>query len=269
VAFEADDGQEPSVWIYELSGRTAMRRLTFGGGNRAPVWSPDGQWVVFQSDREGDLALFRQRADGTGAAERVTKPDAGDEHIPQSVSPDGKHLLLTVRKERTYTLWTTTVPGASGTKPEPFGGVRSEHGLVEGVFSADGRWVAYQEPDPGTTQVFLQPFPATGAKYLVRQGGHPYWSPKDDQLILNVAAGRSVIVPVTTAPAVAFGQAVNFPRAGRNENSPRTSRRNVDSHPDGEHIVGVTTDGGGQGTARQITVVLNWFDELRARVPTR
>jgi hypothetical protein len=259
-----------SVWIYELAGRTAIRRLTFGGKNRAPIWSPDGQWVVFQSDREGDLAMFRQRADGTGVAERVTKPEAGEEHIPQSVSPDGKHLLFTVRKERTYTLRTTQVPAGVGAKAEPFGGVRSERGLVEGVFSPDGRLVAYQEPvlENSNPPVFLQPFPATGAKYLVRQlGGHPYWSPKGDQLILNVRAGQSVIVPVTTTPAVAFGQEVNFPRSGRSENAPTSARRNVDSHPDGEHIVGITNANAGQGASRQITVVLNWFDELRARVP--
>jgi hypothetical protein len=46
-----------------------------------------------------------------------------------------------------------------------------------------------------------------------------------------------------------------------------SARRNVDSHPDGEHIVGITNAGAGQGASRQITVVLNWFDELRARVP--
>jgi Tol biopolymer transport system component len=270
VVFEVSDEREPSVWIYELSGRTAMRRLTFGGKNRAPIWSPDGQWVMFQSDREGDLAVFRQRADGTDVAERATKPEAGEEHIPQSMSPDGRHLLFTVRKERTYSLWTTPVTGGVGARAEPFGGVRSEHGLIEGAFSPDGRWVAYQEPVPetGNPPVFLQPFPATGAKYLVRQlGGHPYWSPKGDQLILNVGAGQSVIVPVTTTPAVAFGQEVNVPRTGRGEGPPLSSRRHVDSHPDGEHIVRITNAGAGQGASRQITVVLNWFDELRARVP--
>jgi hypothetical protein len=46
-----------------------------------------------------------------------------------------------------------------------------------------------------------------------------------------------------------------------------SARRNVDSHPDGEHIVAVTNAGVGEGTSRQIIVVLNWFDELRARVP--
>lgn len=76
-----------------------------------------------------------------------------------------------------------------------------------------------------------------------------------------------MIVPVTTTPAVAFGQEVNFPRSGRSETAPTSSRRNVDSHPDGEHIVAVTNAGVGEGTSRQIIVVLNWFDELRARVP--
>jgi hypothetical protein len=76
-----------------------------------------------------------------------------------------------------------------------------------------------------------------------------------------------VIVPVTTTPAVTFGQEVNFPRANRGEGPPESSRRNVDSHPDGEHIVAVTNAGVGEGTSRQIIVVLNWFDELRARVP--
>ena len=69
-----------------------------------------------------------------------------------------------------------------------------------------------------------------------------------------------------TTPAVAFGQPVDFPRAGRGEPNPSTTRRNVDSLPDGEHIVGVTNASAGEGAGRQITVVLNWLDEVRARV---
>ena len=53
IAFGTDDGKEANVWIYDLSGATAMRRLTFGGRNRFPIWSADGQRVAFQSDREG------------------------------------------------------------------------------------------------------------------------------------------------------------------------------------------------------------------------
>src|SRR5262249_48358535 len=69
VAVSSENANEAIVWIHDLSGTTSMRRLTLVGRNRFPVWSPDGQYVAFQSDREGDLAIFRQRADGTGMAE--------------------------------------------------------------------------------------------------------------------------------------------------------------------------------------------------------
>ena len=68
VAFDSEDEKESVVWIYELSGASAMRRLTFEGKNRSPVWSADGLRVAFQSDREGDLAVFQQPADGSGTA---------------------------------------------------------------------------------------------------------------------------------------------------------------------------------------------------------
>ena len=147
--------------------------------------------------------------------------------------------------------------------------------VVEGVFSPDGHWVAYQarEAATGPVQTYLQPFPPTGAKYLVGDGGHPYWSPKGDQLILNVGAGASAIVPVKTTPAVTFGKPIDFPRTGRTERSPTSNRRNADSLPDGEHIIGVTSgptpivgERIATSTTREIIVVLNWFDEVRRKV---
>jgi Tol biopolymer transport system component len=74
------------VWLYDLSGVGAPRRLTFAGRNRFPVWSPDSRRLAFQSDRGGDAAIFVQNADGTGEAERLTRADADAIHMP-----DGSH----------------------------------------------------------------------------------------------------------------------------------------------------------------------------------
>jgi eukaryotic-like serine/threonine-protein kinase len=63
VVYEMDDGKEAALWISDLSGFNASRRLTFQGANRYPVWSADGERVAFQPDREGDLDIFWQRAD--------------------------------------------------------------------------------------------------------------------------------------------------------------------------------------------------------------
>jgi Tol biopolymer transport system component len=265
VAFDTEDEKEAVVWLYDLSGARAVQRLTFGGKNRHPIWSRDGKWVAFQSDREGDLAIFRQLADGSGTAERLTKPEAGAEHVAQSWSSGDGHLLFSVLKDKQWTLWTMTM---NDRRPARFGDVHS-NALVEGVFSPDGRWIAYQEGNATVRGVFVQPFPATGAKYLVRQGGHPYWSAKGDALVLNVGSNSSVRIPFTTTPRVAFGQAEDFSRAGRSEGNPGTTRRNADSMPDGEHIIGVY-DGATTGAeAAQIQVVLNWFDEVRQRAPRR
>ena len=72
----------------------------------------------------------------------------------------------------------------------PFGDVHSIE-LAEGAFSPDGQWVAYRSRESEATpgEVFLQPFPATGTKYLVRNGSHVYWSPKGDELFVNAGAG--------------------------------------------------------------------------------
>jgi hypothetical protein len=103
-------------------------------------------------------------------------------------------------------------------------------------------------------------------------GGHPYWSPKGDELILNVNPVRSVSVAVTTTPTVGFGRPADFSRTGRIEPNPAINRRGADAMPDGQHVIGVMSAGvsdAGSAPVSHIIVVLNWFEELKARVPTK
>ena len=271
AAFEREDAGNADIWLFDLAGTSPIRRLTFGGGNRAPVWSGDSQWIVFQSNREGDAAIFRQRADGAGTAERLTRPEAGLLHVPQSSSPDDAHLLFTVLKDGQSSLW---VLAMQDRRASSFAGVQSRL-LVEATFSPDGRWVAYHvfRPDQGRGQIpdsFVQPFPATGAAYQVPVeigSGHPVWSRKGDEIVAGIALNRDAAIPVTTMPRVVFGRPVEFARGARLGESPVT-RRNSDVMPDGR-ILGVMHAGSGQsgnlGTP-QINVVLNWFDDLRQKV---
>jgi dipeptidyl aminopeptidase/acylaminoacyl peptidase len=118
VAIGTDDGKVANVWIYDLSGTTAARQLTFGGRNKYPVWTADGKRVAFQSDRETDLAIFWQLADGTGTAERLTKPDKDTAHIPESASPDGKTLSFDVATRSEHALWTLALADQKVIFPE-------------------------------------------------------------------------------------------------------------------------------------------------------
>ena len=148
MTFASDsDSDDANVWIYEVAGTTAPRRLTFEGANRYPIWLADGERVAFQSNREGDLGIFSQRADGTGPVQRLTTPDEGVAHVPDSVSPDGETLSFTAAEREGSAVWMLALESLEAT---PFA-VEPSTFLSQAVFSPDGQWVAYQDNESGAT----------------------------------------------------------------------------------------------------------------------
>jgi serine/threonine-protein kinase len=264
IAFGTDDGKEAIIWIYDLSGATETRRLTFGSNNRYPAWSADSKRVAFQSDREGDLAIFWQTADGTESAERLTRPEQKTSHVPESWSPNGQTLLYSVTKDADISLWMLSMKDKTGM---PFGNVHSS--VPPGaVFSPDGQWVAYSSGLSFETTVYVQPFPATGAKYqlVAKQSDSPHevvWSPNGRELFYNPRPRGFEAVPVYTKPTFTFGRAVPVTRPF--QLAPPEARRTYDILSPSGKFVGLMREG--YGSPAQIRVVLNWFDELRTRAP--
>jgi serine/threonine-protein kinase len=265
IAFGTDNDKEAIVWIYDLTGGTEARRLTFGSNNRHPVWSADGKRVAFQSDREGDLAIFSRDADGIRPAERLTRPEEKTSHVPESWSPDGKVLLYSAVNKRDVSLWMLSLKDKS---VAPFGNVHSA--VPTGpVFSPDGRWVAYSSGESFGTTIYVQPFPATGSKYQLpaKESDSPHeviWSNDGKELIYNPRPRGFEAVPVNTKPTFTFGHPVAIPRPF--QLAPPEWRRTYDITPSGK-FVGLIREG--YGIPEEIRVVLNWFDELTSRVPVR
>jgi eukaryotic-like serine/threonine-protein kinase len=280
IAAGVADGKQAYVAIWDLDGRTALRRLTFGGNHRYPIWSRDGQRVTYQSDREGDGALYWQRADGTGPAERLTRPEKGREHVPASWSPNDDTLLFTDVPSSTTTfvgaLWTyerrrgVTAPfaGVSGVAQSP-------------MFSPDGRWVAYASRDQGPFGIYVQPFPATGTRYQLpnltgsAQSILPVWSPDGTALYFAPRVGQLAVTAVTTRPTFGFGISIEVPtRFTGTVDGGAVSVRSFDLMPDGRFI-GLYAPGplsAAAGTASrqpEIHIVLNWFEELKRLVPVK
>jgi serine/threonine-protein kinase len=262
VAVGTDDGKDANVWIYELSGATAPRQLTFSGKSRFPVWSPDGQRVAFQSDREGDPGIFSQRADGSGPIDRLTKPEQGAAHVPESWSPDGRTLLFGEKKGTNVTLWSLSLADKTTAR---FDDVQSTTDPPTAMFSPDGRWVAYTSSDRANRNIFVQPFPATGDKFRIAAGGwHPLWFPDGKQLLYRVPGNRNEVVRITTQPSFAVG---NPEAIGVGALLARgVYEREYDATPNGKQLIGVTNQS--QFELSQIQVVQNWFQELKRLVPT-
>jgi serine/threonine-protein kinase len=271
VAVGRNDGQSSDVWTYDTAGKTAIKRLTFGGGSRFPVWSADSRRVTFQSAREGDRGIWWQAAD-SGTAERLTSAAKDEEHIPEAWSRDGARLLFSVRKGLVYSLWVFTL---NGRRTEPFGKVQSEESL-SATFSPDGRWVAYAytERAGGTLSpnrgIFVEPFPPTDEKHQVPKtvlDYHPVWAPDGKSILYVPGSSRPLVsVPITTQPAVAFGKPVALTRAPL-PGLISLDVRGYDLLRDGR-ILSVSVPQGQTGSPpTEIRVVLNWFQELKRLVP--
>jgi eukaryotic-like serine/threonine-protein kinase len=267
IAASSVDAKDATVRIYDLSGASSPRRLTLGGRNRFPIWSGDSQHVAFQSDREGDLAIYMQRADGNGPVERLTHPAKDVSHVPDSWSPDGNHLLFSETKGNETSSWIVSLPDK---KVSPFGGIRTLL-PINAVFSHDGKWVAYQAGRPGENGVFAQPFPPTGPKYQISAGSaahHPAWSRDDKEIIYIPAQANAVVVSVTTKNGVDVSKTTSELPAKGIDGGP-SSIRNFDVMPDGRllGVVNAVAQGSGVPASPQIRVVLNWFEELKQKAP--
>jgi len=277
IVYGTDDGKEAIVWIYGLDGNTQPRRLTFEGRNRFPIWSGDGQWVAFQSDREGDLAIFRQRADGSnGAAERLTKPESETSHVPESWSPKGDTLLFSATKGDAVSLQAL---GLAEQDTTPFAGIVSNR-WPNASFSPDGKWVAYsaRKENEARETLYVQPFPPSGSVYQISTGDahFPAWS-RDGRLLfvdaLRVDNGRVGFVGVNVSTQRGFdvSDSVLVPRRFNVTAGGIGRSRTFDILPDGHHFIGVTGEEllqEGQPSEPQIQVVLNWTEELKQRVAT-
>jgi serine/threonine-protein kinase len=275
-AVDSIEGEEAIIMIYDRTGASAERRLTYEGRSSYPVWSPEGDRIAFLSDREGDAAIFAQRLDGTGGAERLTTPAEGEVHVPESWSPDGKHLSFAAISANGYKLYTLALEDGSVTA---FGNVEAEE-TIGSVFSPDGRWLAYHAlprgatPDSANSGVFIEPFPATGARYQapkVERDFHPVWSRDGKSLhyVPSVALGQLATVTVMAESGLTFGapRLAPFPlMAGQLSGVVRA----FDTLPDGGFVGPIV--GGSDGSLSaptEIHVVFNWFEELERHVPTK
>ena len=264
------DSGKYNLYVCDIGGGSP-RRLTFGGREHYPIWSSDGQWVIFTVRGDDDQSLFRQRADGTGAAERLTTAAKGTSHVPESASPDGTVILYTeVRNTDVDELMLYAMKDRTST-PMPAGRSMFKAGAD---FSRDGKWIAYAVREEGTNTVipFVQPYPFTGARYQLqsaREGGYgPVWSPDGRELFVTAGPGQTLnTLRVTTSPSFAFTPGETLPRPFLNV--PPTLGRSFDvaRTPNGVRFLGLMRpEDDSAGAPEEFRVVLNWVDELKQKV---
>ena len=263
LVYDTFQRNEAIVWVHDLSGETSPRPLS-GYQNRSPIWSADGQRVIFQSEREGDGGIFWQKADGSEQALRLTRSEQGTFHVPESSSPNGDVVLFTELRGTTARLMILSLK--DGTTKE-FSDTRSTSAF-NAVFSPNGQWVAYTVRPGTSANIFVEPFPPTGAKHQITtdNGHHPIWLP-DGRLSYRFGGSDQLSVTINTAGGFVIGKPIKTIDKGLP--TIELSQRPYDLTPNGTAFLTVRRVLGEDVTnySREIEIVHNWFEELKQRVP--
>jgi serine/threonine-protein kinase len=277
VMISSESGSD--IWIIDL-GRGTRTRFTAGNTSAFPVWAPDGSKMAFQSTAPGPWNLFWKPLDGSAEAQPFLKvpdssgapswPNTGANllpgtlptlsgagpQFPMSWSPDGSTLAFHERKPNgERDIWVVS----PGSDPVPF--LITPFDERSPRFSPDGKWLAYVSDESGRNDVYVQPFPGPGPKWLVSTDGgiDPVWS-KDGRELFYRQDDQMMAVSVAPKGVFSAGRPqrlfeVHFD-AG--DNGP-----NYDVSPDGKGFVMPRRNH--DAVSGELHLVLNWFGEIAAR----
>jgi serine/threonine-protein kinase len=276
----ATESRAVNVELYDLERGTATP-LTSDGGSGWPIWSFDGQRVLF-AERSG---IDSVAADGRGAREIVFKKE-GDAVTPASWSHDGRWLATLVEYDNTPRTQILVHPMTEKGEPRVFlesgSDTSARFRIFDPEFSPDSKWIAYTSTETGAREVYVQAFPATGEKHRISTNGgmNPAWAPSGRELFYLEQAIPGDLRRGSKMMAVDIDDSASF-RAGAphelftvKDGSPRWPLetipvRSYDVYPDGRHFIASLLEHQTDPQVARLNVVLNWFDELKRRVPTR
>ena len=251
-------GGTSDVWVYDFEQGT-FTRLTFEGRNEGPFWSPDGLEIGFTSDSEGDPQLYARPTDLSADARLLLASPDADGIYEGQWTPDGGRLVYRRGIQGTTDLYHAALHPDS--VPVVF--LDSEFRNNSPALSPNGRWLAYVSSQSGQDEVYVRPFPGPGGRATVSvEGGQgPVWA--SDREIIYHTVGSWVSATVRSEPTFAVEARVPFGSSLAYMASIGTQQYDV-SPVDGR-LLAIRTSAAGSDV--HDVVVLNWFEELRERVP--
>lgn len=253
------------IWLLDLRRDVFLRLTTSPATDSNPLWSPDGKGFVFASNRLGSLDIFQGTVDGQPRESPLLQSSV--DKYPLSWSADGRFLLYSTRGDTTKEdLW--VLPLDQGKVGTPFPFATTPASESDGMFSPDGRWIAYTSDETGSREVYVRSFappadsgpagagsPAAGSRTRVSTAGGitPRWR-KDGRELFYVASNRMLM-------AVAVASGSSFQAETPQPLFPIPQSGVWDVATDAKRfLVGVPVEQGGQVPFR---VVVNWIAGLK------
>jgi eukaryotic-like serine/threonine-protein kinase len=269
-------GDNNDIWIWDLARKT-MTRLTFDkSSDIQPIWTPDSKQILFYSGRESKYGgIYRKPADGTGQEEKFAS--ASDRGLyPFCMSSDGKFLVM-IESVDNALKWGISMMSMEGDHARKTLLKNDEYNETHPKISPDGRWMAYTSYESGKAEVYVRPFPEVnqGGRWQVSTNGgnSPLWSPSGRELFYFSDADRSVMaVAVETQQTIKLLTPKKLFLGSQYLIGVVTPGTPWDIHPDGKRFLMMKRPEAPLSTEalpRKINIVLNWFEELKQRVPVK
>jgi serine/threonine protein kinase len=254
AAVDLQDAQTGTfdIWVIDLNLGVSSRLVANPSQDQYPIWSPDGNQVLFSSDRSGHYALYRKAAGGGGPEELLF--DAPEFRAATDWSRDGRFVAFDSGGISRNAIWVLQDALMPARKPFPF--LQSDFRQTLGRFSPDGRWLAYASNQNGVTEIFVQDFPGKQIQTQISMNGgnQPAWSRDGKELFFRTRENMLMVVDVRAGAKFEHGVSkplFALPSIGGNET------RKYDVSPDGKRILVI----GHSESRRQLelNVMTNWF----------
>jgi serine/threonine protein kinase/Tol biopolymer transport system component len=264
-------GKNTDIWIWDLVRKT-LTRLTFDEKPEIQsIWTLDGKRIVFASGTSIPNNVCWKAADGTGEVEKIGSAP-GPTLLPWSFSSDGKNLVMCEATGSTKAdIGMMSMEGDHTRKPLL---QNDKFNSVQPKISPDGRWIAYGSDESGKMEVYVRPFPEVNKgrwQISISGGSAPLWSPNGRELFYLTNENAVMATPVETTPSFSPGTPKilfqsNYSPSNASSGTP------WDISPDGKRFLMIKLPGTvapGSGGPLKINIVLNWFEELKQRVPVQ
>ena len=252
--------RKQDIWLSDLARGTETRFTVDPAEDSWPTWSPDGNRIVWLSDRSRKSGIYMKAANGSGQDELLFESD--NQKFPMHWSPDGRFLLYREHDPQKGTdLWILPIEGEH--KPYPWLSTQFDESSWHG-FSPDGKWIAYSSTETGRSEIYIQAFvpgePASGAKWPISSGGGtmPIWRRDGRAMYYFDTKSKMMEVEVTLGSKIVAGVPKELFDIGplRADMSRAWSMTG-----DGQRLLFVTR--AEDADLSPFTVVLNWMAELK------
>jgi serine/threonine protein kinase/Tol biopolymer transport system component len=267
LAVEVHGERGGDIFVLDPKRPTPPKRLSSGNRNVGPVWTLDGNRVIFGSLGDGKFVNFYSApADASAEPQRLSRP-ADDFQFPYSLSRDGTLAFVQIGSTTTGSdIYTLQLKGDDKAKPFRV----TKFNETSPQFSPDGNWLAYVSDESGDQlEVFVRPYPPNGTDQRTQisdsGGTRPLWSRTGDELFYR-RDSQLFAVKIETEPEFkAYPPVLVFEQRFGDT----LARRGYDVSPDGKQFLflELTEAEASQGPVDQLTVVQNWFEELKRLVP--